>query len=144
MIYPIRQCYDFKQFHWVGLVHSQNFPTYGAQEDAAVFPDPDNLEENLPMHEAEIVTNANRRQCIVHRILDLYAQNGRLTFEQRCSFKEEGRPMPVFDFPDTDANRGRSFNFRDQYQKHEYFCGCSCEKSAGIFCFPCVLFRTGD
>lgn len=69
----------------------------------------------------------------------------RLSYQKQLAVKERGRPLPDLNIEVAGKSRGkiykRQFN-RDTYLKNKWICGCA-EKNS-LFCFPCVLFGTGQ
>jgi len=65
-----------------------------------------------------------------------------LSFEQKLTIKNDGRPLPELKDLKTKYKKGKNEYFRNcnpaLYLKNEWLCGC--EKKQALFCFPCLLF----
>lgn len=76
----------------------------------------------------------------VHNLLNI--KFSLLSFEQKLTIKNNGRPLPELKDLKTKYKKGKSEYFRNfnpaLYIKNEWLCGCEIKQA--LFCFPCLLF----
>ena len=69
----------------------------------------------------------------------------RLTLDEKLAIIKRGRATPELTFNCTGKSHGKIYNrgfALHWYNDKKWLCGCQ-EKQA-LFCFPCLLFSTGD
>lgn len=76
----------------------------------------------------------------VHNLINI--KFSLLSFEQKLTIKNNGRPLPELKDLKTKYKKGKSEYFRNfnpaLYMKNEWLCGCEIKQA--LFCFPCLLF----